>query len=404
MKQNIFIAALLAGMLVLAGCGGGSSSSGGGDTGGGTPTATAVKLPSGSLPGSVALEDDGDKREITIKASDSLASRTIGGVVYTCPAGECVATFENLLGKLVVTSTGGLTAAAPTPPAPTGAGTTADTGPQSNASIMAAIEGDGTIYGLGFANNVLSENNADTGSVFLDDNKRIVLHLQAIQSATLVDTVTTNDVTAGADALGDNYIFWGLWGENTVGSANPVAYTRIWGGSMPYGEKPERITSRGPTYGASATYAGTGTARLFRRIGSSGPWNVLTGDPNLTANFVDSTIMGTIQFEAAELLGTGGADLDITLKKTTFSSDTFSGSAEFSGDGVTTTRPKGNGSYNGAFFGPTADRDGTNNVREQYPSLVAGQFSVTSGSGATVLNAHGTFGTNRATVPALTTP
>jgi len=81
------------------------------------------------------------------------------------------------------------------------------------------------------------------------------------------------------------------------------------------------------------------------------------------------------------------------LKKTSFTSDTFSGSAEFDG---TTAAAKGNGSYNGAFFGPTADRDNAD-VREQYPSLVAGQFSVqrsaTTGTNEqTALTVHGAFG------------
>ncbi|MCY4050974.1 MAG: hypothetical protein OXF60_05715 [Gammaproteobacteria bacterium] len=126
MKQNIFIAALLAGMLVLAGCGGGGSA--------GpvepdpvdpvdpvdpatpvAPTAstpTDVKLPASATVAGVDLEEDGSQRVLTIKAGDPVASRTFGGVVYTCPAGECMATFENRLGNLVVTSTGGLTAAA----------------------------------------------------------------------------------------------------------------------------------------------------------------------------------------------------------------------------------------------------------------------------------------------------
>ncbi len=42
MKQKIYIAALLAGMLALAGCGGGGSSGGGGNPPGGGPCPLAI--------------------------------------------------------------------------------------------------------------------------------------------------------------------------------------------------------------------------------------------------------------------------------------------------------------------------------------------------------------------------
>jgi len=112
MKQNIYIAALLAGMLALAGCGGGSSVEKTDPPKVDPPaSAVSVKFPDGGKidPMAVDLEKHGESATITIEADDS---KKYGNVVFECPeaGGDCKATFENELGNIVVKSTGGLTA------------------------------------------------------------------------------------------------------------------------------------------------------------------------------------------------------------------------------------------------------------------------------------------------------
>ena len=407
MKQNIFIAALLAGMLVLVGCGGGSSSNNNGDDKmppppppGGATTATAVTLPASATVAGVDLEEDGSQRVLTIKAGDPVASRTFGGVVYTCPAGECMATFENRLGNLVVTSTGGLTAAAQRT-APTG--NTAPTGTSvaqsSDANIMAALEGDGQVHGFDL---IITDatggiRNAAGQRIPLAGGRYVTLRLNTATPAdqgipgTIVEILDDAAITAGED-----YIFWGHWEEGVIGTATPTR-SLLWGGKNPYGKKPVAGNDLVGVTNNRATY--NGNARTYHKAGTATTWTSAQANVALTANFADGTIIGTIT-PPSDAYGTG---VTISLGEASISdTGTFSGTkTKFAGG---TNFDAGNGSWSGGFFGDTLSAAAATFGDDMAPFQAAGQFSVrraakAAGTGGTptatgALQVNGAFGAN----------
>jgi len=382
MKQNILIATLLAAMLALAGCGGGSSSgpakTDDGNTGDTEPK--SVKIPAGKTFDLKA----GEKGELAVKAGQS---EIRDGVLFECPTagGDCMATFENSLGTVVVKSTGGLTAkpyVAPTtqPAQQTPPG--GDTGPLGDASIIAAING-GKILGLPLANVGGSEN------TFKDkDGKTTTLRLWS-------DNAATNGITAlspGEPNKDANYIFWGHWRERTDVDFPGADHKRglVWGGSKPYGTKP--ATDLDPimaTYnGLAAHQSSTDGGKIW--TDADGPAAV-----RLTANFKGGFIHGIIDVDTTDVPSgdVTPASGDIMLKTAMFpSGDTFSGSTEVAMPGMGQT--KGSGTWEGQFFGPsTGEKRSTRKIEDKAPSHVAGEFQVThKSSAAETTTIRGTFG------------
>ena len=428
MKQNIFIAALLAGMLVLAGCGGGSSSNNNGDDKmppppppGGATTATAVTLPASATVAGVDLEEDGSQRVLTIKAGDPVASRTFGGVVYTCPAGECMATFENRLGNLVVTSTGGLTAAAQRT-APTG--NTAPTGTSvaqsSDANIMAALEGDGQVHGFdliitnatgGIRNTAGDTATPQTGGqrIPLAGGRYVRLRLNTATPADQDSPGAIDEILDDAAiTAGEDYIFWGHWEEGVIGTATPTR-SLLWGGKNPYGKKPVAGNDLVGVTNNRATY--NGNARTYHKLGTATTWTSALAGVVLEANFADGTISGTITPSADggvtnnSAYGTG---VTISLGEASISdTGTFSGTkTKFAGG---TNFDAGNGSWSGGFFGDTLSAAAATFGDDMAPFQAAGQFSVrraakAAGTGGTptatgALQVNGAFGANLIDIP-----
>jgi len=366
MKQNIYIAALLAGMLALAGCGGGGSASN-------EPpppppeAATSVSLEDVTADVMVmkfGLTENGQKSDpITIEAGES--SDDYHGITFSCPAGDtdCVATFENRLGKLVVKSTGGLTAKDtptpdPTPPDLT-AGTTPrpteSTDPLSNDVLVKTLKGD-----------------AENDTVWTTSSGR-ARPIGTWMLTPLGDPKITLTIAGDANA------YWGHWVESTVvetlGSPDRTVIGKrgtVWGGSTPYGKKPDDSITR-------AVYSGTGgNVQLYHSAtGEADEWQTGTGDLSLTADFKTGMVGGNIGIANAVITGSkvdgdAASDENITLMPTAIDgSGTFSGTAKFANADVT----RQNGSWNGGFFGDTTEV-ADNEQKHKAPSHVAGQFSV----------------------------
>ena len=415
MKQNIFIAALLAGMLVLAGCGGGSSVPLEEETMTGMeeeeePTPTTLALPGTATIDGGGTTAGGYRGDYDIKAGED---KEIGGVYFECAEGgaDCVVTVGSGRNLNSVTYTGGTVTATATNPAVTVRTTQPTVDPAdamqiSKAAIQAAIEGRGTIHGLGLDSSVA----ADAVTV---NGVHIFRHADQQQTRLLLrSTLADESNTPGADRAGDNYVFWGHWTKgagaaNNVNSAGLAATTTagdstiqpnlVWGGSIPYGGKPEmgngNITE-------SATYARANGAEIYHRASSSDDWTFGQTGVSLTANFARGRINGYIGVTTeTDLFGTAAFPINqIELRRVSFTSDTFSGSTRFTGANeaaVGALVNRGSGSWNGQFFGSSQDRF-TGDANE--PTHVAGQFSVTrsaQGTGTSRvpgLTVHGTFG------------
>ena len=302
MKQNIFIAALLAGMLVLAGCGGGGSA--------GPvepdpvdpvdpvdPATPVAPTPSGpskvtAAPGATAagygLPESGNSDSITVKAGETTTFGGSSGDVYSCAAGaDCVVSLRNSGGTLEIMSTGTLAYVAPAPAQPPAADP-ADAMQVNAASIQAAIEG-GLIYGFGL------DSDGDSGT---DDN---VAGTHTFPHAD--DTMTTlnlgidglaDDTDPGVGNKGEDYVFWGSWNRKAEDVSN-VQPRFVYGGSIPYGKKPGGVADLDDLTGDSiATYT---TSNVLISHSSNGKtWSdIIEVDGILTANFANSTISGTVR-------------------------------------------------------------------------------------------------------------
>ena len=263
MKQNIFIAALLAGMLVLAGCGGGSSSnqtdtntdmmdtdtddttmmdSDDTDT---EPTPTTLALPGTATIDGGGTTAGGYRGDYDIKAGEN---KEIGDVYFECAEGgaDCVVTVGSGRNLNSVTYTGGTvraTATNPTVTAQTIQPTVddADAMQVNAASIEAAIEGRGTIHGFGLAS---GDDTLTSGAI---DGRQPFPHQNDQETILFLDSTGITG-TAGTARRTENYIFWGHWTKGKV-DANEIlnagtGISRIqpnlvWGGNFPYGVKPD---------------------------------------------------------------------------------------------------------------------------------------------------------------------
>jgi len=379
MKQNIYIAALLAGMLALAGCGGGGSSSN-------EPPPPPADDTTVSLPKPI----DGtslDGAPTTIKAGEE--DVPIGGLYFSCPAGgkDCVVTVpeDRRANKVNFTGAKPTVSAAKTPasvPTQTNPRQGDSNDPLSRANLLAAVLGnDGDLFGHSRTDLAAA---AGESIEFLDKTK-IQIWLK------------TMDVTIATKA-GDNYIYYGIWTE-TADAGNlppedaPKAQRRwSWGGSMPYGTKPD--ASLTTTAKPEATY--TGNALLHYKVGDD-PWNQSANNAvTLTANFAGGWIYGHVSLPGLTGSDGGVARTDlptkISLKTAMYSSDTFNGTAEFQ-NATDDIKGKGAGSWQGQFFGDTTmTTDGKQSLKA--PSHVAGEFSVSRNKNvaAPAVSASGTFG------------
>jgi len=367
MKQNILIATLLAGMLALAGCGGGGSSSS--EPPPPPEAATSVSLEDVTADVMVmkfGLTENGQKSDpITIEAGES--SDDYHGITFSCPAGDtdCVATFENRLGKLVVMSTGGLTAKDtptpdPTPPDLT-AGTTPrpteSTDPLSNDVLLKALKDTRT----GADETVWNVSNA------------VINTSSDVHYTPLSGPKITLRIGGTADA------YWGRWVKSTEGTLDPddrVMGDRgiVWGGSTPYGKKPD-----GDLPLATYTDGDGADDALFyySTTGKADDWKEGMGNFSLTANFKTGMVGGNIGIANTVITGSkvdgdAASDENITLMPTAIDgSGTFSGTAKFADADVT----RQNGSWNGGFFGDTTMV--TSGVQgHKAPGHAAGKFSV----------------------------
>jgi len=386
MKQNIYIAALLAGMLALAGCGGGSSSgpakTDGMKNAGNGATATKVMAPTTASPEKYDVEA-GTPQTYPVAAGESI---TFGGTdKYECAAGaDCKVTLENQAGTLVIMSTGMLKYVAPmvTQPAqqtPPGG----DTGPLGDASIIAAING-GKILGL-----PLTNLGGTTANTFKDqDGKTTTLWLWSDSKDDGITRLSLNSPNNNKD---DNYIFWGHWQETTDVDLPGADQKRglVWGGNKPYGTKPATDIATATFNGVAAHQSSTDGGKTWNDGG--GTQN--TSNVVLTANFKAGFIHGRV--DASNEDDDVG---DIMLKTAMFpSGDIFSGSTEVKlADSPAAGVTKGSGTWNGQFFGPQTGPgtgDDVRKIEDKAPSHVAGEFLVTrKTSTIETTTTRGTFG------------
>jgi len=375
MKQNILIAALLAGMLALAGCGGGSSSAtGSGNTGNTGSTSGPVTLTE------TGLTNTGDEPRVIRVLKDTPFDTGTGKI--TCPVAECVITVSAQEGTPVVTQTGGATFAETQV---MGAGSVSqtsggDTGPLGKTTIMKAIEG-GKILGLSLTNvAAMDGNNNSAKNMFTVDGKKTDLWLWA-------DGLTGNDAAEKATSAkaAPTYIFWGFWEESRVNKlpSDKSTVGRFWGGKNAYGKKPEGKSI--------ATYT-TRVASGYKHT-AAGNWTILAPiEIELMADFDRGKIEGTIPYTPNS--GTKGrVNLDDVKLEATIGSDDFMGTAKFAASGTT----KQSGTVNGQFFGSQTGpkSDAPREIVDTQPSHVAGGFEVKrdkDGTDQTALTVSGSFG------------
>jgi len=403
MKQNIYIAALLAGMLALAGCGGGSSS------------APATKV----VEGKTEDGNDGDKTGMTDTGPKTLAlptgktidgggqnghvgdyeilagqNKKIGDVYFSCATGgdKCVVTVGAGRNNNSVTYTGGTVTASATDPNVTAvSGATTPTGTAAtalgDASIRAAIEG-GKIWDL-----KLVDIAGNINKFVRTDGKTTDLFLRTIGATN--DGIDPDHTTPNKDAA---YVYWGHWETYNTEGDRMTERNVVWGGSKPYNKKPVQQT-KPDTIGASATYMGTNAYVLYNLAGTSGS---TTASVTLNANFESGKVDGTVTVAPNNQLATrDNPNIALQMGDITGTGG-FGGKAVFSGAGITT---KSTSTWKGQFYGPTTKDVVAGDSRKQgavgdptSPSHAAGEFRVErskSTANGDALTINGAFGIPR---------
>ncbi len=193
-------------------------------------------------------------------------------------------------------------------------------------------------------------------------------------------TVEGETLELTASRLGTDTLYWGHWDRYRdpleIGNRSNASRGTFFGGAERYAAKPAEGID-------AARYEEDDSVRYYYRRGS-GQW--IEGEEaanlNLVANFRFGKVGGKI---------TGIAGANVILKETDITdAGTFAGSAAFSGTTVT----RNGGSWNGAFYGPVTEVEGTTE-RFAAPSHAAGEFSVAGRLGAdasTDLRINGAFG------------
>ncbi|MCY3999181.1 MAG: hypothetical protein OXF84_00020, partial [Bacteroidetes bacterium] len=396
----------LAGALALAGCGGGSDTPAappanneeGGMTPPPEPAPKTLALPTGlTITGSANSEGatdytipSGGKLELTSRPSSR------GDVVFTCPADgeDCVVTIPVGGAVSSVTYSGG-TPEVTEKDAPE---TAVDTGvterpaestdPLSDDVLLKALKtgasrmaGDNTVWNAGPGAGTPLTNFGTN----IAENPPFFTPLGGPRT----------ELWIRGDGTNNNAAYYGIWAKSTQAAGNARVYGDrgvVWGGSTPYGKKPDtslgRVASSGPpvVVANTAAYSGTGNVLLYHSTdGKASSWTEGTGDLNLTANFRTGMVGGAINVAANTGLDAND-NIELTATSIT-SSGTFSGSAKFSDSDV----KRQSGSWNGGFFGETLKVVG-GNQDHLAPSHVAGQFSVTRTDTDDSLHLRGAFG------------
>ena len=384
MKQNIFIAALLAGMLALAGCGGGSSSnnSGGNDDKTPPPPPPPTTTKTAGVPNNQVIAGN------TAGLSFNLATgelRQIGNYWFRCTGGTCAGSVAAgaVVGTVSYTGTGTLEilASNPTLADSSTANTnqpTESTDPLSNDVLVKALNTQGgtrtaanrTVWNTG-AGNAAVTNSTDTV-------------IGSSQSFTPLGGARTNLWIAGV-GTNNNAVYYGIWEKSvpdlSTRTPNGRSITErgtVWGGATPYGVKPDDSLD-------TATYTST-TGGVFLYYSTDGSaanddWTRLSdGDFTLTANFETGMVGGNISSASLDGLtsrinnqtvNAANSGNDIRLKETSINaSGTFSGVADFRNGS------RQSGSYNGGFFGPATNVPAGGVQAYASPTHVAGEFSV----------------------------
>ena len=373
-------AAAMAGALALAGCGGGSDGQKmpePGKRGGGNGDKT-LALPTGlTISGSLNSEGATD---YTILPGGTLEQNVLqnnrGKVVFTCPAdGEaCLVTIP--VGGSVdsVTYSGGKPEVTEKDDPKTAVNTGVETQPSESTD---PLSNDVLLKALKSANRTGADRTVWNGGASSGGDAL------SVDSANNFTPLGGPKITLWIGGTTDAY--YGHWVESTTPVATEVPGKRgvVWGGSTPYGKKPETTLD-------TATYDNPGGVLLYHS-GDGKKWTPGTGDLALTANFGTGMVGGSIGGDDLDGMGTNNAN-DIALSAAPIGGDgTFSGDAKFSAPGV----ERQSGSWNGGFFGPTTM---INQAREQEhaaPSHVAGEFRVSRakvGMTQTELHVRGAFG------------
>ncbi len=368
MKQNIFIAALLAGMLALAGCGGGSSSnnSGGNDDKTPPPPPPPTTTKTAGVPNNLVV------RGGTAGLSFNLATgelRFIEGYWFRCTGGTCAGSVAAgaQVGTVSYTGTGTLEILTSNPTlADSSTGNidqpTESTDPLSNDVLLKALRGtgrvatDNTVWNVGEGAGTRPTNGTTLPFTPLDGS-RIDLTISAAGSSN--DAYFGHWVKSTADltSSGD---------QDTLVNRNLGDRGTVWGGAMPYGKKPD--TSLG-----TASYDEDDAVLLYFS-GNGRTWTNATGNLTFNANFETGMVGGNIVVVPGGATGLVAATDNIDLMATMIGNDgKFSGSASFTNSNVR----RDSGSWNGGFFGPTTTVTGTPPAEAHAPpDFVAGAFSV----------------------------
>lgn len=168
-----------------------------------------------------------------------------------------------------------------------------------------------------------------------------------------VDGVPAYAVTTMTEDDGYNYLAWGVWSTETVGTPNK---TVLDGSHWIAGRLTPTVDM--PTTG-TATYSG----QVRGMASESGGVHSLNGTINLNANFETGNITGQLDIRYA---ATGAAYAVTNLSGVSISGNSFAGS--LSGSNNT-------GAINGSFYGPAANEVGGNWEVNKTGSSAAGVFS-----------------------------
>ena len=376
MKQNIFIAALLAGMLVLAGCGGGSSATPEPDpvdpVDPAPPVDPTPTTKTAGVPNNQVIAGN------TAGLSFNLATgelRQIGNYWFRCTGGTCAGSVAAgaVVGTVSYTGTGTLEILASNPTlSDSSTGNinqpTESTDPLSNDVLVKALNSartatNNTVWNTGVG---AAGARIDTISDGTEDSRETYRSVDGEQIDLYIDAVGASNVA-----------YFGHWVKSTQAVGNERVFGdrgTVWGGATPYGKKPD--ASLGAT---TATYGDTSGVLLYHSANGA-TWNTLeqaNATLTLQADFATGMVGGSIDINETgnTATGTGSAvdENDIELTATMIGNDgKFSGSAGFSDTSVV----RDSGTWNGGFFGSATSVSEDGIETHVRPSAVAGEFSV----------------------------
>jgi len=399
MKQNILTAALLAGMLALAGCGGGSSSGGGNGEDDTTTTNNNDDTTTTTTSGPATLSGTGLTAGDPIRLEKDETHTTPNGGTITCPTAECIITVADQRGTPKVTATGGATFA-PKPPVQAGSNNrqeVAEGGWLSDRNLLNAVKtsvgasgvqvdgititdsrgadhvlvqvGD-THYDDGVANNAVGEggtfNGTDAGITETsgskighvtitaegrqgDDTKLRLIHTRGRTVLAADNMVQDRDTTLS------DYLVFGTWLTETGADSGPQSIENadvLVAGSLPW-----ELESL-PTSG-DARYEGKVIGHYKRgSVGATDPWSEWDGLVHLEANFSRGTsaISGTINTKIVDGKNSDNTDVMLDISLDDFA---IGNSGKISGAGL-------GGTWEATFYG--AEIDGK-------PNGIAGSFA-----------------------------